>query len=368
MQIPWGEDWTFQMMMADLIDSAQMLLKYGVAFIGDTLTDNMMKGVNALRCAVTNVGENSWNLLAAIYWAAVGFGQDQMVNKYLDIGYEYVCTCQEDARQLIASFGGESTDGGRTDYMLGHCSETGSVKKDDAAKERQKKVEEKIEANMRALKKQAFLRIKDKKKKEMEQMMESKGPEAKKELERKQLEAFKEMKELADKLEGKETISKEEAKQLEELQQTYEAIKAVKEELIIGEVKDMISAKREEGGIEGLQDLASDTALDINALTNKLKEFPDDEDVLLELKEAETQMTLIKQTFEELANESGLSETDAKALSELDNFANEQEMYNTLYEEALPIARAGDDMELDMYFQTIEKNFFNAEIAFEEAQ
>jgi len=98
MQIPWGEDWTFQMMMADLIDSAQMLLKYGVAFIGDTLTDNMMKGVNALRCAVTNVGENSWNLLAAIYWAAVGFGQDQMVNKYLDIGYEYVCTCQEDAR------------------------------------------------------------------------------------------------------------------------------------------------------------------------------------------------------------------------------------------------------------------------------
>jgi hypothetical protein len=75
MQIPWGEDWTFQMLMGDLVDAAQAFLKFAVQYAGAALTDNMLKGVNALRCAVTNVGENSWNFIAAAYWAAAGAGK-----------------------------------------------------------------------------------------------------------------------------------------------------------------------------------------------------------------------------------------------------------------------------------------------------
>jgi len=44
------------------------------------------------------------------------------------------------------------------------------------------------------------------------------------------------------------------------------------------------------------------------------------------------------------------------------------EVYNALYDEALPIAKAGDEMELDMYFETIEKNFINAENAYNAAR
>jgi len=44
------------------------------------------------------------------------------------------------------------------------------------------------------------------------------------------------------------------------------------------------------------------------------------------------------------------------------------EVYNALYDEALPIAKAGDEMELDMYFETIEKNFNNAEKAYTKAK
>jgi len=44
------------------------------------------------------------------------------------------------------------------------------------------------------------------------------------------------------------------------------------------------------------------------------------------------------------------------------------EVYNALYDEALPIALAGDEMELDMYFETIENNFANAENAYNEAR
>ena len=28
--IPWGEDWTFEMMLGDLVDAAAALIKYGV--------------------------------------------------------------------------------------------------------------------------------------------------------------------------------------------------------------------------------------------------------------------------------------------------------------------------------------------------
>jgi len=30
LNVPWGEDWTFQMLLGDLVDAAQALVKYGV--------------------------------------------------------------------------------------------------------------------------------------------------------------------------------------------------------------------------------------------------------------------------------------------------------------------------------------------------
>lgn len=91
----------------------------------------MLKAVNALRCALTNLGTNAWNLIAAAYWALVGVGQEEVVKEYLDIGYEHICTCQEDAVGLVDALGGV-TDGGRSAYMLSSCSESGAVKKGDA--------------------------------------------------------------------------------------------------------------------------------------------------------------------------------------------------------------------------------------------
>jgi hypothetical protein len=77
------------------------------------------------------LGTNAWNLIAAAYWTLVGVGQQKTANEYLDIGYEYICTCQEDAKNIIKSLGGDA-DGGRSAYMLSSCSETGAVKKGDA--------------------------------------------------------------------------------------------------------------------------------------------------------------------------------------------------------------------------------------------
>jgi hypothetical protein len=75
LQIPWGEDWAFQMILGDLIDAAQTLIKFAVQYMGPDTSENLLKGVNSLRCSVTNIGANAWNLIASAYWAMVGAGQ-----------------------------------------------------------------------------------------------------------------------------------------------------------------------------------------------------------------------------------------------------------------------------------------------------
>jgi len=245
-----------------------------------------------LRCAVTNVGENSWNFIAAAYWAAAGAGKEDMVIEYLDIGYEYVCTCQEDMQALIKSWGGDQ-DGGRSAYMLSTCSESGQVKGNDVDKARKERLKAKIEANMRALKLKAYNRIKEAKQAEMEAMMASKGEDGKKELERQLMEAFAKFKAEATRLEDKSNVSESEAKALETLEQEYLAMKAVKDEIVMADVRAEINAAKEKDGIEGLQALADATSLDIGALSKKLKEFPDELDVQLELNSIETKMALI---------------------------------------------------------------------------
>ena len=121
------------MLLGDLIDAAQALVKYGVEYASTSLSDNLLRAVNALRCALTNLGTNAWNIIAAVYWVLVGVGQEQTVLEYLDIGYEWICTCQEDANAIIGMIAGEGgDDGGRAAYFMSSCSEAGKVKKGDA--------------------------------------------------------------------------------------------------------------------------------------------------------------------------------------------------------------------------------------------
>ncbi len=60
------------------------------------MTENQIKGVNALRCAFLNGFINVWQLLAAGYYVARQFGQEAEVQKYLNEYYPYLCTCKED--------------------------------------------------------------------------------------------------------------------------------------------------------------------------------------------------------------------------------------------------------------------------------
>lgn len=98
--LPWGEEWAFQALLGELLDSAGGLLNLGAQYAG-SLGPNVARALNALRCAFTNIGDNAWNLVAAVYWTLVGVGQEATAKEYLDIGYEWICTCSKDVSGLL---------------------------------------------------------------------------------------------------------------------------------------------------------------------------------------------------------------------------------------------------------------------------
>jgi hypothetical protein len=103
--LPWGEEWAFQALLGELLDATGGLMNVGLKYAGG-LSENMTRAINALRCALTNIGENAWNLVASVYWTLVGFGQKADTDMYLDIGYEWICTCGKDAQTLVGALAG----------------------------------------------------------------------------------------------------------------------------------------------------------------------------------------------------------------------------------------------------------------------
>jgi hypothetical protein len=83
------------------------------------MTENMMKGVNALRCAVVSGGATSWYFIASAWWALYWLGQEGVLEEALDLAFPYICTCQEDVDTLAEMFGGSSESAA----IFGSCSE-----------------------------------------------------------------------------------------------------------------------------------------------------------------------------------------------------------------------------------------------------
>ena len=82
----------------------------------------MLKGINALRCAVVNGAENAWNFIAAAWWAAYQFEMQNYVEEGLDIAWPYICTCNKDM-EFISQILGATSDGVA---VFSTCSEAAS--------------------------------------------------------------------------------------------------------------------------------------------------------------------------------------------------------------------------------------------------
>lgn len=54
---------------------------------------------------INSLGTNTWAILAAGYQIGVFLEQKTTLETYLDMGYEYVCTCLVDAKGLSEYMG-----------------------------------------------------------------------------------------------------------------------------------------------------------------------------------------------------------------------------------------------------------------------
>jgi len=92
-----------------------------------------------------------------------------------------------------------------------------------------------------------------------------------------------------------------------------------------------------------------------------MQEFPGDEETELKLTAAETSMHSIQKELERLANSDEVSVRETESILDLAQTAKAKEAYNRLFAEVLPIARGGNQMEFDMYFEALNAQFADIE-------
>ena len=95
-------------LVSEVIYIATFLITTSLTTMASSLSKNMVKGLNALRCAISAGGVNVYNLVAALYFAARQFGQEGELQTYLNEYWPYACTCIEDVDQFSQFFGGNA--------------------------------------------------------------------------------------------------------------------------------------------------------------------------------------------------------------------------------------------------------------------
>ena len=79
----------------------------------------MVRAINALYCAVTNIGTNFWNVFGAIWFFALEFKFEGEITKYVAEYYPYVCTCNVESQAFMKLAGAMIS----TMVTMGGCSE-----------------------------------------------------------------------------------------------------------------------------------------------------------------------------------------------------------------------------------------------------
>ena len=109
----------FQLIVNEAVAAGTFILSAASQGAAASMTFNQMRALNAGRCALVSLGDNFWNFLAAIYYAAKQFGKENMVKDKINEYYPYVCTCNEDADKFAALMGGNAATAG----VMSACSD-----------------------------------------------------------------------------------------------------------------------------------------------------------------------------------------------------------------------------------------------------
>ena len=109
----------FQLFVGEAVAVATGAINIAFQMMASQLTENMILGLNAARCAIVSGGYSVWYFIASAWWALSFVGQEALLEDLLDQGYPYICTCLEDVNNLAEIFGGND----ETAAAFSSCSE-----------------------------------------------------------------------------------------------------------------------------------------------------------------------------------------------------------------------------------------------------
>ena len=113
----------FQLLMGEITGAGTFLLTALSQTMASTLSFNQLRAVNAGRCAIVNLGENSWTFLIAAYLVIKQFAPAEKIAElkkdYVDVYYPWVCTCSTEAEMFSALLGGDAESAS----IMSACSE-----------------------------------------------------------------------------------------------------------------------------------------------------------------------------------------------------------------------------------------------------
>jgi hypothetical protein len=98
------------------------------------MSENMIKGLNAGRCAIVSGGNTVWYFIASAWWAASWIGQEAIIEDLLDEGYPHICTCLDDVNAFSEMFGGGNE---KTATAFATCSEAAAEAAENTKKNKE---------------------------------------------------------------------------------------------------------------------------------------------------------------------------------------------------------------------------------------
>ena len=90
----------FKRLASEIVTVGTFLITTILGASSSSMSINMVKGLNSLRCAFSSGFINVWMLFGSVYFAARQFKQNKLVEDKLDEYYPYICTCKKDIENL----------------------------------------------------------------------------------------------------------------------------------------------------------------------------------------------------------------------------------------------------------------------------
>ena len=98
----------FQKFVGEAVSVATGAINIAFQMMASQLTINMIKGLNAARCAIVSGGYSVWYFIASAWWALSFVKQEKLLEDLLDQGYPYICTCLDDVNGIAKMLGGNA--------------------------------------------------------------------------------------------------------------------------------------------------------------------------------------------------------------------------------------------------------------------